>query len=342
MTGRAGALGSLRCCGTLLNSSSARRTSASEGLAENSTDTVTVCPSTTGTRLQCALTFDARSSTEWPVKSPRIFCVSCSIFSSSPPMNGITLALMSMEGTPGYPAPEIACMVVTITRRMPNGFSAASAITRTMVEQLGLVTIAPPHPRCWRCCGMSFKCDALISGTRSGTSASMRWLRELDTTMWPAEAKACSISVATDASIAEKTSCGAFPVAAFSGLDSDTTMSRTYAGVSPPKRHAVASLYGLPAERSLAPSQVRSNQGWSRRKLTNSWPTIPVAPRIPTEIRDWFIDETVASLSFCRFQPRPQFPICGCVLRRCGPDEWCRGPAGTAFPRRLQTRGYQS
>ena len=32
---------------------------------------------------------------------PRIFCVSCCIFSSSPPMNGTTLPTMSMEATPG-------------------------------------------------------------------------------------------------------------------------------------------------------------------------------------------------------------------------------------------------
>src|SRR2546429_5276252 len=31
--------------------------------------------------------------------------------------NGITLALMSMDGTPGYPAPEMACMVDAITWR---------------------------------------------------------------------------------------------------------------------------------------------------------------------------------------------------------------------------------
>src|SRR6516165_9577747 len=62
-------------------------------------ETAIVCPSTTGTRLQWALTFAARGSTASPVKSPSIFCVSCCIFSSSPPMNGITLALMSMEAT---------------------------------------------------------------------------------------------------------------------------------------------------------------------------------------------------------------------------------------------------
>src|SRR5437667_112474 len=56
MTGRGGALGSLRCCGTALKASKACRTSASDGLAENCTETVSVCPSTTPTRLQCALT----------------------------------------------------------------------------------------------------------------------------------------------------------------------------------------------------------------------------------------------------------------------------------------------
>jgi D-alanine-D-alanine ligase len=72
-----------------------------EAFAESSTEIVTVCPSTTGTRLQCALTLAVRSRTRLPSKSPRIFCVSCCIFSSSPPMNGITLPTMSMDATPG-------------------------------------------------------------------------------------------------------------------------------------------------------------------------------------------------------------------------------------------------
>src|ERR1035441_10877303 len=66
-------------------------------------------------------------------------------------MYGITLPRMSMEGTPGYPAPEMACMVLTITLVMPNCLSGPSAITRPTVEQFGLVTICPFHPRarCW-------------------------------------------------------------------------------------------------------------------------------------------------------------------------------------------------
>ncbi len=92
-----------------------------------------------------------------------------------------------------------------------------SAMVRVMVEQLGLVAIWPFHPRsrCWP--GMIRRWSALSSGTRRGTSRSMRWFFEFETTTWPAWAKACSISVATEASIAEKTSCGALP-----GLHSST------------------------------------------------------------------------------------------------------------------------
>ena len=44
-----------------------------------------------------------------PSKVPRILRGSISIFSSSaPPMYGMTLSMMSIEGTPGYPAPERA------------------------------------------------------------------------------------------------------------------------------------------------------------------------------------------------------------------------------------------
>src|SRR5438094_200929 len=45
---------------------------------------------------------------------PRIFFVSVSILCSSPSMNGITLPRMSHDGTPGYPAPEIACSVAVL------------------------------------------------------------------------------------------------------------------------------------------------------------------------------------------------------------------------------------
>ena len=51
--------------------------------------------------------------------------------------------MMSSDGTPGYPAPDTACIVVTMTDRRPNCRSGASAIDSTTVEQFGLVTIAP-------------------------------------------------------------------------------------------------------------------------------------------------------------------------------------------------------
>ena len=62
-------------------------------------------------------------------------------------MNGITLPRMSHDGTPGYPAPEIACSVVIVTLFRPNGRRGASAIDSTTVEQLGLVTMRPFQPR---------------------------------------------------------------------------------------------------------------------------------------------------------------------------------------------------
>ena len=81
------------------------------------------------------------------------------------------------------------------------------------------------------------------------------------------------------ASMAEKSRRGALP-----GLHSCTVRSATLSGMPPSRRQLVASRYFLPAERSLAPSHVRSNHGWSCRNLMKCWPTMPVAPRIPTSI----------------------------------------------------------
>ena len=75
--------------------------SASVACWSKATDTVSVWPSITGTRLHAAPTFTGWNSIAPFRKVPRIFCVSFSIFSSSPPMKGITLPRMSSEGTPG-------------------------------------------------------------------------------------------------------------------------------------------------------------------------------------------------------------------------------------------------
>ena len=102
-------------------------------------------PSITATRLVCALTIAGCGVR--PPSAPRIFSVSLSIFSSSPLMNGTTLPRMSSEGTPGYPAPDTACIVETTTRlQCRTARSGASAIASTTVEQLGFVTIAPFQP----------------------------------------------------------------------------------------------------------------------------------------------------------------------------------------------------
>ena len=52
---------------------------------------------------------------------------------------------MSRDGTPGYPPPDIACIVVTIHASMgPKAFSsAASGITNPVVEQFAFVTMNP-------------------------------------------------------------------------------------------------------------------------------------------------------------------------------------------------------
>ena len=68
----------------------------------------------------------------------------------------------------------MACMVVTTTRVIPNGFSGPSAMANTTVEQFGLVTIWPLQPRFARCSGISCRWPAFTSGTSSGTSSSMR------------------------------------------------------------------------------------------------------------------------------------------------------------------------
>ena len=58
----------------------------------------------------------------------------------------------------------------------------------------------------------------------------MRWFFEFETTTWPACAKARSISVATEASMAENSSRGALP-----GLHSSTVRPATVSGIRPPR-----------------------------------------------------------------------------------------------------------
>src|SRR5204862_4903104 len=61
-----------------------------------------------------------------------------------------------------------------------------------------------------------------------------------------------------------------------------------------------ASRYALPSERWLAPSHVTLNHGWFASRAMNCWPTMPVAPRIPTSVRC-----AVPTTSLLRTQKQP-------------------------------------
>src|SRR5258708_36295335 len=104
----------------------------------------------------------------------------------------------------------------------------------------------------------------------------MRWLPEFDTTAWPREERFVSTSPATEESRPENRI-----------LDSNfsshvlTTRAAADSGIRVPRRHVHASRYGLPAERSDAPSSTTSNQAGSASKLTKRCPPAPVAPRTP-------------------------------------------------------------
>ena len=191
---------------------------------------------------------------------------------------------------------------MTATDLRPNWRRGASAIERMTVEQFGLVTSAPVQPRALRCASMRPRWSLLISGTSSGTSGAMRWLRALLTTKWPALAKASSISPATEASIAENSSSGGLPAP---GRASWTTRSATSTGIDTGRRQGAALRYACPADRSLAPTQVRRNHGWLASCAMNCWPTIPVAPSTPTSIR------CMTRFSFCRAEALPHILVGG-------------------------------
>src|SRR5262249_50081666 len=88
------------------------------------------------------------------------------------------------------------------------------------------------------------------------------------------------MSPATDESRPENTSFGAVP-----GLAPSTTLSAISEGRRLASRQAAASRNFFPSDRSLAPRNFTSNHGWSARSAMNCWPTMPVAPRMPTGIR---------------------------------------------------------
>ena len=117
--GCSGAEGSFSSCGSdeydvQIFSISSRGGFLSSGKS-NSREIHAVWPSTTGTRVQVEDTTAYCAFSIFPSFTvPRIFRHSFSDFSSSPPINGTMLSIISKDGTPGYPAPDVACNVVTI------------------------------------------------------------------------------------------------------------------------------------------------------------------------------------------------------------------------------------
>src|SRR5208282_6167753 len=186
---------------------------------------------------------------------------------------------MSSEATPGYPAPLTACIVTAITvSSVKARCNGASASTRPIAEQLGLVTTYPPDWPRHDCLSINRMWSPLTSGITRGTSACMRKALELETTAQPAAANCGSSSRAMPASSAAKMIFGA-P----SGLAGETVIFATGAGMEVFKRQRAASAYARPSDRSDAASHDTSNHGCCSSIWINLCPTMPVAPRIPTE-----------------------------------------------------------
>ena len=82
---------------------------------------------------------------------------------------------MSSEGTPGYPAPDVACKDTAMTVSRPKASCRAfKAIVMPVEVQLGLVAMKPVHPRSARWRSINRMWSGLTSGRRMGTSVSRR------------------------------------------------------------------------------------------------------------------------------------------------------------------------
>ena len=81
----------------------------------NLTKAAAVWPFSTGMRMHCALIFGSDALTISPFSMcPKTFSGSISLFSSSPPIYGITFPTISGQSLKFLPAPLIAWYVVTI------------------------------------------------------------------------------------------------------------------------------------------------------------------------------------------------------------------------------------
>src|SRR5437773_1727679 len=274
--GQSGAVWRPSSCGTPRNDMNASRSSPGSAFRPSCTRMAAMWPSTTGTRWHWALTGNSagRTRASPPSTRPRILRVSRSIFSSSFAMYGTTLSVMSSEATPGYPAPEIACIVVMTTASTPKrACNGASASAIMIVEQLGLV---PLNPRPGRRASIA-RCPALTSGISSGTSSSIRWDDELLMTGYPAAANCASTGPAMSAGRLESTMSQSS-----GGCGGRTCSARSADGTFPGRRHTHASPNVFPCERSDAATAVTTSWGWPSNMATSRWPTVPVAPRMPT------------------------------------------------------------
>ncbi len=158
----------------------------------------------------------------------------------------MTFSWIESEGTPGNPAPESACIVVTIAFFAPySSMSGFSTIESPVPVQFGVVAIAPFHPLFLFWVSRSLRCSALISGIISGTSASMRCALASLTTVNPASANFVSTSAATSEGSAEKTMSHPF---ADSGLACLTTFSAIAASMASGKSQCTAWPYFFPAD----------------------------------------------------------------------------------------------
>src|SRR5207244_11487041 len=128
--------------------------------------TASMCPWSVGTLLQLAETvipagFDV---------VPSILLVSCSTFSSSFLMNGMTFCMMSRDATPGYPAPDTACIEDTTTVSSPYlSCRGLRDRVRIAVVLLGLATMKPSVCIFRFCSSTITACSGFASGFRSGT-----------------------------------------------------------------------------------------------------------------------------------------------------------------------------
>ena len=146
---------------------------------------------------------------------------------------------------------------------------------RTVVLQLGFVTIAPSHFRCLRCCSMRLMWSQFISGFSIGTSGSILCADALLTITYPADAKSSSPGPATSEGRAEKMMSTSFTTL---GFMSTTSIWATASGIGVVCRHLEASPYVLPLLLSEAATVVTSNHGCPSSSWTKICPTFPVAP----------------------------------------------------------------